>query len=340
MGGPVYHFQRLWVMKRIKCFTLTFLAIFALILLSACSILPIRPASTPLPNYVPPLGATGTPPPTPTPDPASFILLGPEVTVKDAGYAFQPIAAWNSSGEKLPFSQADNMASMGNKFTGLYLNLNSEKGGINHSSSDCLTMIRDRMAASMTGFQTDEPQALITNNVPGLSVGFKGQLNDLAVAGKLTTFFPNTRCFSLIAFNSGANAENLWETSGQYAYAKLLDSLRFLDQLQAASCQVSADPSYGLTPDNPIRVGNTNIADGLQREELYLNTLRGPGFEEVTFTRLNPLYNTAREIVDAYTVNYPGLAEPVTLYFEIFKFETPEAPLGFNCEAPFPLNAP
>jgi len=317
-----------------------FLAFFALVSLCACSFLPINPATTPLPNFVPPLGATGTPLPTPTPDPASFILLGPEVSVKEAAYDFQPVVAWNANGDKLPLTQNGTMASMGNKNTGLYLNLNSEEGGINHSSSDCLAMIRERMAASMGGFQAGEPQALMANNVPGLSLNFSGQLDTQPVTGRLATFFPNTRCFSLIAFTYGADAEAKWDTSGQFAYAKLLGSLRFLDQLQAASCQISADPSYGLTADNPIRVGNTNIADGLQRQELYLNTLRGPGFEEVSYSRLNPLYNTQREIVDAYTVTYAGLAEPVKLYFEIFKYEAPQAPLGFNCEAPFPLTAP
>ncbi|HSN95339.1 MAG TPA: hypothetical protein VLR89_09810, partial [Anaerolineaceae bacterium] len=230
-------------MKKILRRTFMFFCLVTLTLLSACSVLPLRPVSTPLPNFVPPLGATGTPLPTPTPDPASFILLGPEVTVKEAAYAFQPIVAWNANGDRLPFTQTETMASMGNKFTGLYINLNSEKGGSNHGSSDCLAMIRDRMAASMTGFQAGEAQTLITNNIPGLSVNFSGQLDDQPVVGKLTTFFPNARCFSLIAFNNGADAENQWQASGQYAYAKLLDSLRFLDQLQAASCQVSADPS-------------------------------------------------------------------------------------------------
>lgn len=327
-------------MRRSSCFTYALLGLLILGLLAACSVMQIDPALTPLPSFVAPLGATGTPPPTPTPDPASFILLGPEVTVKDAAYAFQPIAAWNASGDRLPFTQNGNMASMGNKYSGLYLNLDSEKGGINHSSSDCLGMIRERMATSLQNFAADEPQALMTNNVPGLSVNFSGKLDELAVVGKMAIFFPNMRCFSLIAFNNGADAENLWQSSGQYAYAKVLGSLRFLDQLQAASCQVSTDPSYGLTPDKPIRVGNTNIKDGLERQELYLNTLRGPNYEEISYTRLNPLYNTEREIVDAYTVTYPGLAEPVKLYFEIFKFESPLAPLGFNCEAPFPLSAP
>ena len=327
-------------MKRVIHSLRAILTFSALVLLLGCSVLINRPALTPIPGFVAPLGATGTPLPTPTPDPASFILLGPEVVVKEAGYSFQPIVAWDASGDRLPFVQTENMASMGNKFSGLYLNLNSEKGGINLSSSDCLAMIRDRMAASMTDFQAGEPQALMANNVPGLSVGFSGLLEDQPVAGKLATFFPNARCFSLIAFTYGTDAENLWQTSGQYAYAKLLDSLRFLDQLQAATCQISTDPSYGFTPDNPIRVGNTNIKDGLEREELYLNTLRGPAYEEIAYTRLNPLYNAEREIVDAYTVTYPGLAEPVTLHFEIFKFETPKAPLGFNCEAPFPLAAP
>ncbi len=327
-------------MKNFQQATHRFLAFSVLIMLSACAILPISPATTPLPDFIPPLGATGTPLPTPTPDPASYILLGPEVTVKEAAYAFQPIIAWNASGDRLPFTQSGTMASMGDKNAGLYLNLNSEIGGINRSSSDCLTMIRDRMATSMEGFQADEPQTLMTNNIPGVSLNFSGQLEAQAVTGRLATFLPNTRCFSLIAFTYGADSEAKWQASGQYAYAKLLGSLRFLDQLQAATCQISADPSYGLTPDNPIRVGNTNIADGLERMELYLNTLRGPGFEEISYTRLNPLYNTQREIVDAYTVTYAGLAGPMTLYFEIFKFETPQAPLGFNCEAPFPLSAP
>lgn len=327
-------------MKRNDLSLHKFLVLFTLILLSACSVLPLRPDVTPPPSFVPPVGATGTPLPTATPDPASFILLGPEITVKEAAYAFQPIVAWNASGDRLPLIQEENRVSMGNQFSGLYLNLNSEKGGVNHSSSDCLAMIRDRMASSMVGFEADEPQALMVNNVPGLALNFSGQLEEQAVTGKLATFFPNTRCFSLIALNHGTEAEALWQASGQYAYAKLLDSLRFLDQLQAATCQISVEPSYGLTPDKPIRVGNTNIVDGIERIELYLNTLRGPAYEEVFYTRLNPLYNAQREIVDAYTITYPGLAEPITLYFEIFQFETPLAPLGFNCEAPFPLSAP
>lgn len=309
-------------------------------LLAACAVLAPHSSATPLPDFVPPQGATGTPLPTATPDPASYVILGPEITVNEASYAFQPVISWNAGGERLPLTQNGPMVSMGNRFSGLYLNLNSEVHGVNHSSADCLEMLRSRMAGSIRDFQADQPEDLIVNNVPGLAVSFSGLLQDQGVKGKIAAFFPNIRCFSLIAFTYGQQAAIQWQEGGQFAYAKLLENLRFLNQLQSAGCKISTDPGYGLTPDNPIRVGNTKISDGLERQERYLKALRGPNFEQITYTRLNPLYNSAGEIVDVYSVSYPGLPEPVNLYFEIFQYEDPQAPIGFNCEGPFDIPAP
>ncbi|MEA4812366.1 MAG: hypothetical protein VB108_07355 [Anaerolineaceae bacterium] len=315
-------------------------SLILLLVLGACSHLPWQQKQTAQPPFVAPLGATGTPAPSPTPDPASFILLAPELTVKEGAYAFQPVTAWKATGEKLNLNTQGSMASMTSPDKGLYLNLNSEKSGVNRNSGDCLNMIRERMGASMQAFKATDPEQVLGNNIPGLTTNISGQLEGQPLSGKLGAYFLNQRCFSLIAFNYGTDADAQWQAAGRYAYAKLSASLRFLDQAQVASCQIAADSAYGLKADSPIRVGNTHIADGLAREELYLNTLRGPQFQPITFTRLDPLYNAAGEIVDAYQISYEGLAEPLTLYFDIYKFEPPLAPIGFSCEAPFPLSAP
>jgi hypothetical protein len=87
-------------------------------------------------------------------------------------------------------------------------------------------------------------------------------------------------------------------------------------------------------------VGNVNLYDGVSRMEAYLNTLRGPDMEEISYIRLNPRYNADEEIVDAYQINYSGLDSPITLYFSIYDYENLMAALGFSCEAAFPLRQP
>jgi len=114
--------------------------------------------------------------------------------------------------------------------------------------------------------------------------------------------------------------------------------VRFLPNL--AACQIATDPTYGLSPENPIRLGSQNLYDGIARMEAYLNTLRGPNFEEISYTRLDPMYNQADQIVDPYEISYAGLSEPLTLYFDLYTYEAPMAPAGFTCEAAFPLQQP
>ena len=105
-------------------------------------------------------------------------------------------------------------------------------------------------------------------------------------------------------------------------------------------CEVATDASYGTSPENPIRTGNTNLYDGRTRQETYLLTLRGPNFEEVFFTRLAPEFNQLGAVVDPYLVEYAQIPEAVTLYFDMNTFEMLYAPQGFTCEAAFPISAP
>ena len=105
-------------------------------------------------------------------------------------------------------------------------------------------------------------------------------------------------------------------------------------------CVIAEDPEYGFSPDKPIQVGNTSLIDGPVREQLYLLTLRGPENQEVIFTRQAPQFNQAGVIVDPYQIEYSGLEEPVLLYFDLYNFASLQVPIGFTCEAPFPIPTP
>ena len=105
-------------------------------------------------------------------------------------------------------------------------------------------------------------------------------------------------------------------------------------------CLFSEDPEYGFSPDKPIQVGNTNLKDGPEREVLYLLTLRGPENQEVIFTRQAPQFNQAGVIVDPYQIEYSGLEEALLLYFDLYNFASLQVPIGFTCEAAFPIPAP
>lgn len=105
-------------------------------------------------------------------------------------------------------------------------------------------------------------------------------------------------------------------------------------------CQFATDPEYGFSEEAPIQVGSNHLSDGPERELIYLLTLRGPNGEEVFYTRQTPLFNQAGTIVDPYLVEYEGIKEPLTLYFDLYNYSPLLVPAGFTCEAPFPIQPP
>ena len=105
-------------------------------------------------------------------------------------------------------------------------------------------------------------------------------------------------------------------------------------------CEPATDPAYGFSADYPIQVGSNQLSDGPERELIYLLTLRGPNGEEVFYTRQAPQFNQAGTIVDPYLIEYEGIKEPVILYFDLYNYAALLVPLGFTCEAPFPIQAP
>jgi hypothetical protein len=109
---------------------------------------------------------------------------------------------------------------------------------------------------------------------------------------------------------------------------------------QVAPCPVSDDPSYGLTMEKPVRVGGGAMYVAA-RERRYLDALRGPAGEPLTYTRSGSGGPPGlRGPIDIYRVTWTGLETPVTLYLDAYHFDdAPKAPKGLTC-AGFALGAP
>ena len=123
---------------------------------------------------------------------------------------------------------------------------------------------------------------------------------------------------------------------------KGLNSLPALGRTMGDS--LAAAKAYGYAPETAIRVrgpGDPDARDGYD----YLDSLRGPGGERVTWLRLGSCceFSTPNGLdgragmLDAYEVTYPGLAVPVTLYINMYDPPTSaEVPHGFTRPVPGP----
>ena len=99
--------------------------------------------------------------------------------------------------------------------------------------------------------------------------------------------------------------------------------------------EVSDDPGYGYTEQNPIKVGGGS--EGPSRERAYFQLLRGPNGESVSFERRGSCcgFETPNGLLgggmlDIYQVTIAGSDKPVKLYINMYDYEQPKAPKGFQ----------
>lgn len=108
---------------------------------------------------------------------------------------------------------------------------------------------------------------------------------------------------------------------------------------------LAAAHAFGYAADQPIRVGSARLEDGDRNQRAYLDQLRGPRGERLTYLRLGSCceFSTPRGYegkgrLDAYEVRYPGLAKPIVLYMDLYTPPPPGQgiPQGFTRPAPAP----
>jgi len=101
--------------------------------------------------------------------------------------------------------------------------------------------------------------------------------------------------------------------------------------------EVSEDPTYGYTPENPIMVGSGG-GSGPMNERRFLNALMGPDGEAITYSRQGSCceFRTKNGLLgnsgflDIYTIAHKGLEEEITLYINMYDSDVLKIPVGFK----------
>lgn len=190
---------------------------------------------------------------------------------------------------------------------------------------------------SVPDLEASEPVSISVGGVEGLLSNLSGTMAGSPFEGQaVLVVIDGKRVFYASGIGMTA-AGNYWQAQGLPAFTAVLESVAFFGPKAGGnSCVVSTDPTYGTTMENPIKVGG-DWTEGPYRERAYMDVLRGPNGEAITYERVRS-EQVGDIVLDVYEIG--GLSEAVTLYLDMYNFDTLELPVGFTCSGPIPLGAP
>ena len=99
-----------------------------------------------------------------------------------------------------------------------------------------------------------------------------------------------------------------------------------------SKCEVSDDAAYALTLAGAVKVGG-DAFQGPVRSRAYLNALRGPAGQGLTWARRGATAD-GDTIVDVYEITYAGLVSPIRIFINQYAEGPLKAPQGLVCAAP------
>jgi hypothetical protein len=128
------------------------------------------------------------------------------------------------------------------------------------------------------------------------------------------------------------------------------DTLLHINDSTLHLTKVSRDADYGYTAEKPVMLGMVDIHEGAANRQKFLNALRGPAGEAVTYKRTQPCcpFETPNYghisgkkfgLLETYEVSYEGLEEPVLLYLNLYDSGEILAPKGFTFYKPEKLSS-
>jgi hypothetical protein len=178
------------------------------------------------------------------------------------------------------------------------------------------------------------------DGIPGEMYDITGVINQSNFTGQAVVVIVNENQFLFgLGIKMNSSDENPWEGSASQVFDQMVQSIKFSEpSAQGDSCPVSTDATYGYTIQNPIKVGG-DFLSGPARERAYLDSLRGPQGEAVTYERAGT-EQTDSSILDTYVLTIAGQAGTKTIYLDEYTYEDLLIPAGFRCVSPIPLQAP
>jgi len=321
-----------------------------LIFISGCSFTPTRyPANTtPGEIYIPPSSSlesqSGNPlelTQVPATQDVSGIKTGEVVEVNAGQYRFTMISNPFNPKEKYNLEIKGSQSTISSNDEGLLISLNSETQAYNVTMDECIQLVVNKMSQDVQDFVAQDADPVAVGPETGFISNISGILFGQPFVGKLVAARPwQGRCFTAIGLTLGNDATDRWQNEGKPVFETIISSLVFLYPVVSGQCEVSTDGAYGYSQESPIRTGNSNLTDGLARQEAYFNVLMSPDGKAITYTRAKSTVLDNGDILDVYQVTIPGQSSPVTLYLDMYHFEALKAPMNLSCSAPFPIGAP
>ena len=308
----------------------------SLLCLASCAkpLSPI-PTATPIATFTSTATATLAPTLTPTktliPTPTPLVKLGERHELPAAGFAFRVPIGYTS--------QIDERQAFISNLEGTTV---ISFAGVESASSEeeIIDAYLEALAKRSEGkFEKTPSDPVTVAGIEGKAFDLTGSLFGSPLQGK--TFVIPIRAghfFYALGMSNVSQDQQAWEDQGAKVLEAVIESIEFFEPQStqnATWCPISTDRTYGYTKENAIRVGDGgDFLDGPARERAYLDNLRGPNGEPLSYERTGSL-NFEATILDAYVIQ--GLDTPVTLYIDMYKFEDVQAPVGFTCASAFDL---
>ena len=182
------------------------------------------------------------------------------------------------------------------------------------------------VATNIEDLAASEPFSTTVGGVEGLAVDITGYMYGDDSEGRIAYVITDNSQF-LVLFGNAPKGR--WQTEGIAVFQALMDSVSLFEPPPMENlCPVTADPSYGYSKDNPIKVGEGDIFKGPALERAYLDLLRGPDGQLIKYERLGS-EGHGDTMLDAYQVTYNGAS--VVLYLDMYHLEPLKIPVGFTC---------
>jgi hypothetical protein len=291
-----------------------------------------RPTVTPMP-ITPTPRATTTPqavnPVATVLPPFSTLTLGKTEISEVGGFSFQPLRDFRTAYDVgvVVLTSIDDA---------INISLASTTEEDTRLTSLALSDFVDNISQNATDFKLGLPASITLDKANGYSVELTGKFptGGTPMTGKLVVVSPAPKrlFFAFMIAEDGADGKG--GERGRQAFELVLPTIKFMAQ-STTPCDVASDKTYGYTKENPIRVGG-DILSGPARERAYLDNLLSPQDETLLYERKGSL-SAGGKPLDLYEARYPGLTTPLVLYFDIYNYHTPLAPVGLTCDGPIPF---
>ncbi|HVF24656.1 MAG TPA: hypothetical protein VNA23_02135 [Anaerolineales bacterium] len=132
-------------------------------------------------------------------------------------------------------------------------------------------------------FTKGEQAEIQVDGVAGVTMGLSGSAGELSFEGQAVAVSPKS---NFVMFGLGISRTNddkdTWTNNGKATFEGLIQTVQFTDT--NPTCLISSDKTYGYSEANPIKVGGDAFS-GPSRERAYLDRLRGPDGEELSYER-------------------------------------------------------